>query len=47
MQIFSTGGALPDQPPVHPPLDVPEKPQAKTAGLDVFCLKPGAELKLG
>ncbi|KAE9464236.1 hypothetical protein C3L33_03866, partial [Rhododendron williamsianum] len=46
VQIFSTGGALPDQPPVHPPLDVPEKPQSKTAGLDVFGLKPGAELKL-
>ncbi|KAF7148088.1 hypothetical protein RHSIM_Rhsim03G0267600 [Rhododendron simsii] len=47
VQIFSTGGALPDQPPIHPPLDVPEKPQAKTAaGLDVFGLKPGAELKL-
>ncbi|KAG5559714.1 hypothetical protein RHGRI_009283 [Rhododendron griersonianum] len=46
VQIFSTGGALPDQPPIHPPLDVPEKPQSKTAGLDVFGLKPGAELKL-
>ncbi|KAI8565881.1 hypothetical protein RHMOL_Rhmol03G0295500 [Rhododendron molle] len=46
VQIFSTGGALPDQPPVHPPLDVPEKPQANTADLDVFGLKPGAELKL-
>ncbi|XP_058207833.1 protein TRANSPARENT TESTA 9 isoform X2 [Rhododendron vialii] len=46
VQIFSTGGALPDQPPIHPPLHVPEKPQAKTAGLDVFGLKPGAELKI-
>ncbi|KAL6952499.1 Protein TRANSPARENT TESTA 9 [Sarracenia purpurea var. burkii] len=46
VQIFSIGGTLPDQPPIHPPVDIPEKSRAKSAGLDAFGPKPGAELKL-
>ncbi|XAR63754.1 hypothetical protein NMG60_11023808 [Bertholletia excelsa] len=46
VQIFSSGGALPDQPPIQPSIDGPEKSRAKTAGLDALGPKPGTELKL-
>ncbi|KAF5954879.1 hypothetical protein HYC85_007735 [Camellia sinensis] len=46
VQIFSIGGAVPDQPCIHPPVDIPEMSRAKTAGLDAFGPKQGAELKL-
>ncbi|XP_052182421.1 protein TRANSPARENT TESTA 9 isoform X2 [Diospyros lotus] len=46
LRTFSVGGALPDQPPIQLPTDVPEKYRAKSAGLDGFSPKPGVELKL-
>ncbi|KAK6942033.1 hypothetical protein RJ641_027410, partial [Dillenia turbinata] len=46
LQIFSLGRSLPDQPPVNPPIDVPENSRAKSAGLDAIDPKPGTELKL-
>ncbi|XP_057499982.1 protein TRANSPARENT TESTA 9-like isoform X1 [Actinidia eriantha] len=46
VQIFFIGGALPDEPLIHPSVDVPEKSRAITAGLDAFGPKPGTELKL-
>ncbi|KAF8400228.1 hypothetical protein HHK36_013525 [Tetracentron sinense] len=45
LHIFSLGGALPDQPPIHPPIDLPINSRAKTAGLDVLP-KPGTEINL-
>ncbi|KAL4324801.1 hypothetical protein GQ457_11G018120 [Hibiscus cannabinus] len=46
LQIFSLGRTLPEQPPIHPPIDIPETSRAKTVGLDVSCLKPGTEIRL-
>ncbi|KAL8100744.1 protein TRANSPARENT TESTA 9-like isoform X2 [Apium graveolens] len=44
--IFSVGRPLPDQPPMNPPIDFPEKCRAKTAGVDKIGPKPSAELSL-
>ncbi|KAF6155650.1 hypothetical protein GIB67_034745 [Kingdonia uniflora] len=46
LQIFSMGGALPDQPPLYIPSEVPLNPRAKAAGLDVSGPKPGSEINL-
>uniref|UniRef100_A0A5B6ZMZ0 FPL domain-containing protein n=1 Tax=Davidia involucrata TaxID=16924 RepID=A0A5B6ZMZ0_DAVIN len=46
LQFFSLGRSLPDQPPIHPPVDVPENSRAKTANLDIIGPKAGTELKL-
>uniref|UniRef100_A0A2N9G3X9 Reverse transcriptase zinc-binding domain-containing protein n=1 Tax=Fagus sylvatica TaxID=28930 RepID=A0A2N9G3X9_FAGSY len=46
LQIFSLGRALPDQPHIFPPADVPESFRAKAAGLDASGPKPGTELRL-
>ncbi|KAJ0031585.1 hypothetical protein Pint_13982 [Pistacia integerrima] len=47
LQIFSLGRALPDQPPIYPPFDVPENSRARNAGVDISGPKPGTELKIG
>ncbi|KAJ4964247.1 hypothetical protein NE237_024186 [Protea cynaroides] len=46
LQVFSLGGALPDQPPILSPTDLPTNSRAKTAGLDVLSPKPGTEIKM-
>lgn len=46
LQIFSLGRALPEQPPIHPPDDVPEISRARTSGLDVSGPKAGTEIRL-
>ncbi|GMJ15608.1 green fluorescent seed 9, TRANSPARENT TESTA 9 [Hibiscus trionum] len=46
LQIFSLGRTLPEQPPIDPPIDIPETSRAKTVGLDVSGLKPGTEIRL-
>ncbi|XP_022755506.1 uncharacterized protein LOC111303477 isoform X2 [Durio zibethinus] len=46
LQIFSLGRALPEQPPILPPIDIPEISRARTAGLDVSGPKPGTEIRL-
>jgi len=44
--IFSSGGSLPDQPPLYSPVSSPVS-RAKTAGLDVLPPKLGSEINLG
>ncbi|XP_024016405.1 uncharacterized protein LOC18025801 isoform X2 [Eutrema salsugineum] len=46
LQIFSLGRPLPEQPPIHPPLDISETSRATISGLDVSVPKPGTEVKL-
>ncbi|PIA43692.1 hypothetical protein AQUCO_01800029v1 [Aquilegia coerulea] len=46
LQIFSEGGALPDQPPVVSSIDLPSNSRAAIAGLDVLHPKPGTEINL-
>ncbi|XVF19047.1 hypothetical protein REPUB_Repub11eG0076800 [Reevesia pubescens] len=46
LQIFSLGRALPEQLPIHPPIDISEMSRARTAGLDVSGPKPGTEIRL-
>uniref|UniRef100_A0A1J3E733 Protein CLEC16A-like protein n=1 Tax=Noccaea caerulescens TaxID=107243 RepID=A0A1J3E733_NOCCA len=46
LQIFSLGRPLPEQPPIHPPVDRSETSRATIAGLDVTVPKPGTEVKL-
>ncbi|GMI84218.1 green fluorescent seed 9, TRANSPARENT TESTA 9 [Hibiscus trionum] len=46
LQIFSLGRTSPEQPPINPPIDIPETSRAKTVGLDVLGLKPGTEIRL-
>ncbi|KAF9612942.1 hypothetical protein IFM89_004645 [Coptis chinensis] len=46
LQIFSEGGALPDQPPILSSVDLSSKSRAAIAGLDVACPKPGTEINL-
>ncbi|KDP41114.1 hypothetical protein JCGZ_03244 [Jatropha curcas] len=46
LQIFSLSRALPEQPPICFPIDIPENSRAKTAGLDVSGPKPGMELRI-
>lgn len=45
--IFSSGGSLPDQPPVNSPRSFLVHSRAKSAGLDVLVPKPGTEVNLG
>ncbi|ONK79442.1 uncharacterized protein A4U43_C01F6410 [Asparagus officinalis] len=44
--IFSSGGYIPDQPPLHTPVSSPVHSRAETAGLDVFPPKLGSEINL-
>ncbi|KAI3867507.1 hypothetical protein MKX03_032360 [Papaver bracteatum] len=46
LQIFSSGGTLPDQPPVNCPTDPPVNSRSKTAGLDLTDPKPGTEISI-
>ncbi|KAL4341766.1 hypothetical protein GQ457_08G002480 [Hibiscus cannabinus] len=46
LQMFSLGRTLPEQPPIYPPIDIPETSRAKAVGLDVSGLKPGTEIRL-
>ncbi|XP_030497042.2 protein TRANSPARENT TESTA 9 isoform X1 [Cannabis sativa] len=46
LQTFSLGKALPDQPPINPPVHVYENVRAKTAAVDSLGPKAGSELKL-
>lgn len=46
IQMFSLGRALPEQPPVYPPIDVPENSRATSSCLDPSGPKPGMEIKL-
>lgn len=47
LHIFSEGKLLPDQPPIHPTVDVMETSRAKRAGIDSLGPKQSAELSLG
>lgn len=47
LQFFSLGRPLPDQPPIHPTIDVTENSRAITAGVDIIGPKPSSELSLG
>lgn len=47
LQIFTLGRALPEQPPILPPGDLPENSFAETLGPDAPCPKPGTEVSLG
>ncbi|XP_059287332.1 protein TRANSPARENT TESTA 9 isoform X2 [Lycium ferocissimum] len=46
LHIFSVGKVLPDQPPIHPTVDVMETARAKRAGVDSLGPKPSVELSL-
>lgn len=46
LHIFSVGKVLPDQPPIHPTVDVMETSRAKRAGVDSLGPKPSVELSL-
>ncbi|OVA07524.1 Uncharacterized protein family FPL [Macleaya cordata] len=46
LQIFSSGKALPEQPPIYFPTDLPLNTRSKTAGLDVLDPKPGTEISI-
>ncbi|KAD4179964.1 hypothetical protein E3N88_28555 [Mikania micrantha] len=46
LQIFSTGRSLPDQPPILPLADFPERSRAKSAALNIFGPKLSTELHL-
>ncbi|KAE8676636.1 Detected protein of unknown function [Hibiscus syriacus] len=46
LQMFSLGRTSPEQPPIHPSIDIPETSRAKAVGLDVLGLKPGTEIRL-
>ncbi|XP_019255586.1 PREDICTED: uncharacterized protein LOC109234169 isoform X3 [Nicotiana attenuata] len=46
LHIFSVGKVLPDQPPIHPTVDVMESFRAKRAGIDSLGPKPSVELSL-
>ncbi|XP_021275789.1 uncharacterized protein LOC110410438 isoform X2 [Herrania umbratica] len=46
LQIFSIGRALPEQPSILPPVDIPEMSRAGAAGLDVSGPRPGTEIRL-
>lgn len=47
LHIFSVGKVLPDQPLIHPTVDVMETSRAKRAGVDSLGPKPSIELRLG
>ncbi|KAD2393257.1 hypothetical protein E3N88_40238 [Mikania micrantha] len=46
LQIFSTGRSLPDQPPILPLADFPERSRAKSAALNIFGPKLSTELHI-
>lgn len=46
LRIFSSGGALPDQPPICSSSEAPLSFRAKSAGLDTLNPKPGVEINL-
>ncbi|CAK8564083.1 unnamed protein product [Lathyrus sativus] len=46
LQLFTLGRALPEQPPIHPPGDLPANCRAQTYGLDVSGPKAGTEISL-
>ncbi|XP_055822414.1 protein TRANSPARENT TESTA 9 isoform X2 [Solanum dulcamara] len=46
LHIFSVGKVLPDQPPIHPTVDVMETSRAKRAGVDSLGPKPSIELSI-
>ncbi|XP_060172405.1 protein TRANSPARENT TESTA 9 isoform X2 [Lycium barbarum] len=46
LHSFSVGKVLPDQPPIHPTVDVMETARAKRAGVDSLGPKPSVELSL-
>ncbi|KAG5594760.1 hypothetical protein H5410_035992 [Solanum commersonii] len=46
LHIFSEGKLLPDQPPIHPTVDVMETSRAKRAGIDSLGPKQSTELSL-
>lgn len=46
LQTFTLGRALPEQPHIYPPGDLPANSRAQTSGL-VSAPKPGAEISLG
>ncbi|XP_058755619.1 protein TRANSPARENT TESTA 9-like isoform X2 [Vicia villosa] len=46
LQLFTLGRALPEQPPIHPPGDLPANCRAKTSGLDVSGPKAGTDISL-
>ncbi|KAI5415098.1 protein TRANSPARENT TESTA 9 isoform X1 [Lathyrus oleraceus] len=46
LQLFTLGRALPEQPPIHPPGDLPANCRAQTSGLDVSGPKAGTEISL-
>ncbi|XP_019442736.1 PREDICTED: uncharacterized protein LOC109347374 [Lupinus angustifolius] len=46
IQMFTLGKALPEQPPIFPPGDLPVNCLAQTSGLDVSGPKPGTEVSL-
>ncbi|XP_010276705.1 PREDICTED: uncharacterized protein LOC104611385 isoform X2 [Nelumbo nucifera] len=46
LQIFSIGGSLPDQPPIHSAVDFCVSSRAKTTGLDLLGPKPGTEINI-
>ncbi|CAI8584099.1 unnamed protein product [Vicia faba] len=46
LQLFTLGRALPEQPSIQPPSDLPANCRAKTSGLDVSGPKAGTEISL-
>ncbi|XP_057429268.1 protein TRANSPARENT TESTA 9-like isoform X2 [Lotus japonicus] len=46
LQIFTLGRALPEQPYIYPPGDLPANSRAQTSGLDLSAPKPGTEISL-
>ncbi|KAE9601632.1 hypothetical protein Lalb_Chr13g0299881 [Lupinus albus] len=46
IQMFTLGKALPEQPPIFPPGDLPVNCRAQASGLDVSGPKPGTEVSL-
>ncbi|KAJ1400641.1 CLEC16A/TT9, N-terminal [Sesbania bispinosa] len=46
LQLFTLGRALPGQPPIYPPSELPVNCRARTSGLDVSGPKAGTEVSL-
>ncbi|KAJ7979394.1 Protein CLEC16A like [Quillaja saponaria] len=46
LQIFTLGRALPEEPPIYPPPDIPGNSRAKSSGIGVSGPKTGTELNL-
>lgn len=47
LQLFTLGRALPEQPPIYPPGDLPANCRAQTSELEVSGPKAGTEISLG